>query len=38
LACGRLVKQFQVINGLKPQLLKAALDGEVVGSIIRKTE
>jgi molybdenum storage protein len=27
LACGRLVKRFQVINGLKPHLLEAALDG-----------
>jgi molybdenum storage protein len=38
LACGRLVKRFQVINGLKPHLLEAALDGQVVGSVIRKDE
>lgn len=36
LSCGRLVKRFQVINGLKPQLLEAALNGEVVGSVIRQ--
>jgi molybdenum storage protein len=38
LVCGRLVKRFQIINGLKPQLLEAALNGEVVGSVIRKDE
>ena len=38
LTCGRLVKRFQVINGLKPHLLEAALDGQVVGSVIRKDE
>jgi molybdenum storage protein len=38
LACGRLLKRFQVINGLKPHLLEAALDGQVVGSLIRKDE
>jgi molybdenum storage protein len=38
LACGRLVKRFQVINGLKPHLLEAALHGQVVGSLIRKDE
>jgi molybdenum storage protein len=38
LACGRLVKRFQVINGLKPYLLEAALDGQIVGSVIRKDE
>lgn len=38
LACGRLVKRFQVVNGLKPELLDAALDGQVVGSLIRKDE
>jgi molybdenum storage protein len=38
LACGRLVKRFQVINGLKPHLLEAALDGQVVGSLVRKDE
>jgi molybdenum storage protein len=36
LACGRLVKQFQIINGLKPDLLQAALGGQIVGSLIRK--
>ncbi len=30
----RLVKRFQVINGLKPELLAPALDGEHVGTII----
>jgi molybdenum storage protein len=38
LACGRLVKRFQVINGLKPQLLEAVLNGQVVGSVIRQDE
>jgi molybdenum storage protein len=38
LACGRLVKRFQVINGLKPHLLEAALNGQVVGTLIRKDE
>jgi molybdenum storage protein len=38
LACGRLVKRFQIINGLKPHLLEAALNGQVVGSLIRKDE
>ena len=32
----RLVKQFQIINGAKPELLQAALKGEHVGTIIRK--
>ena len=36
LARGRLVKQFQLINGLKPHLLAAALAGEAVGTIIRQ--
>jgi molybdenum storage protein len=36
LATARLVKQFQVINGLKPELLEPALNGEHVGTIIRK--
>ena len=30
----RLVKQFQVINGLKPELLEPALRGEHVGTIV----
>jgi molybdenum storage protein len=38
LACGRLVKRFQLINGRKPDLLSAALAGEVVGTVIRKDE
>jgi molybdenum storage protein len=38
LACGRLVKRFQIINGLKPHLLEAALNGQIVGSLIRKDE
>jgi molybdenum storage protein len=38
LACARQVKRFQVINGLKPQLLEPALKGEHVGTIIRKDE
>lgn len=32
----RLVKQIQIINGLKPELLAAALRGERVGTIVRK--
>jgi molybdenum storage protein len=36
LARGRLVQRFQVINGLKPELLAAALAGEVVGTVIRR--
>jgi molybdenum storage protein len=38
LARGRLVKRFQIINGLKPDLLAAALNGQIVGSLIRKDE
>ncbi len=30
----RLVKRFQIVNGLKPELLAPALDGEHVGTII----
>ncbi|MEM7583458.1 MAG: uridylate kinase [Acidobacteriota bacterium] len=30
----RLVKRFQIINGLKPELLIPALDGEHVGTIV----
>lgn len=30
----RLVKRMQIINGLKPELLAAALDGEHVGTIV----
>jgi molybdenum storage protein len=36
LSCARQVKRFQVINGLKPELLVAALRGEHVGTIVRK--
>jgi len=36
LARGRLVQRFQVINGLEPHLLAAALAGEHVGTIIRR--
>ena len=36
LACARQVKQFQVINGLKPHLLEPALRGEHVGTMVRK--
>jgi len=34
LARGRLLRQFQVVNGLKPELLGAALRGEHVGTIV----
>ena len=30
----RLVKSFQLINGLKPELIARALDGEHVGTIV----
>lgn len=30
----RLVKRFQIINGLKPELLAPALDGEHVGTMV----
>ncbi len=36
LACGRLVQSFQIVNGLKPELLEPALRGEHVGTLIRK--
>src|SRR5262249_52705349 len=38
LACGRLVKRVQVINGLKPHLLTVALTGQAIGTIIRRDE
>jgi molybdenum storage protein len=38
LANARQMKQFQIINGLKPELLMPALRGEHVGTIIRKDE
>ena len=31
----RLVDRFQIVNGLKPELLAPALDGEHVGTIVR---
>jgi len=34
LARARLVKQFQLVNGLKPELLEAALRGEHVGTVV----
>jgi molybdenum storage protein len=34
LATARLLKQFQIINGHKPELLAAALKGEHVGTIV----
>jgi molybdenum storage protein len=36
LAVARQVTEFQVINGLKPELLEPALAGEHVGTIVRK--
>ena len=36
LAVGRLVTRFQVVNGLKPELLEPALAGEHVGTIVRQ--
>jgi molybdenum storage protein len=38
LANARQLKQFQIINGLKPELLEPALRGENVGTIIRKDQ
>jgi len=38
LLCARQVKRFQVINGLNPHLLERALEGQTVGTIIRKDE
>ena len=31
---GRLVRRFQVVNGLHPERVVAALDGEHVGTIV----
>ena len=31
----RLIKQFQIINGHKPEQIEAALNGEHVGTIVR---
>src|SRR6266567_783096 len=36
LANARQLKQFQIINGLKPELLERALRGEHVGTVVRK--
>jgi molybdenum storage protein len=36
LANARQLKQFQIINGLRPELLGRALRGEHVGTIVRK--
>jgi molybdenum storage protein len=38
LANARQMKKFQIINGLKPELLEPALRGENVGTIIRKDD
>jgi molybdenum storage protein len=38
LACARLVKRVQIVNGLKPHRLEAALHGEHVGTILRKDD
>ncbi len=35
LKTSRLVKSFQIVNGTKPELIKAAVNGEHVGTIIR---
>jgi molybdenum storage protein len=34
LGTARLLKQFQVVNGHKPELIEAALNGEHVGTIV----
>ena len=31
---GRLLRRFQIVNGLRPELLAAALDGEHVGTMV----
>ena len=36
LASARQLTSFQVINGLKPELLEPALRGEHVGTIVRR--
>lgn len=33
----RLIKQFQVVNGLKPDVIQAAIEGEHVGTIVHAT-
>ncbi len=35
LKTSRLVKSFQIVNGTKPELIKAAVNGEHVGTIVR---
>jgi molybdenum storage protein len=34
LGTARLLKQFQIINGRKPELIERALAGEHVGTIV----
>ena len=36
LASARQVTEFQIINGLKPELLEPAIRGEHVGLIVRR--
>jgi molybdenum storage protein len=38
LAVGRQVTRFQLINGLRPELLEPALRGEHVGTIVRRDD
>lgn len=35
LRTAKLVKSFQIVNGLKPELIKAAINGEHVGTIVK---
>ncbi len=35
LRTAKLVKSFQIVNGLKPELIKAAVNGEHVGTIVK---
>jgi molybdenum storage protein len=32
----RQISRFQIVNGLKPELLEPALEGELVGTIVRR--
>ena len=34
LDCARVVKKFQIVNGGKPELIRAAVEGEHVGTIV----
>ena len=34
LDCARVVKKFQIVNGTKPELIRAAVEGEHVGTIV----